>query len=472
MTNSQTVDGAPSILTGTVAGQKFRGLVTFRPFLMGHAVAQAEVIDMTLRGIGERQVVVRVQESAPCYTMMHDVFVGEALETNPPQIYKNAGLAGPGGGGHDAPAAPPTERRTKPRTDLPFTGEPVIQTANHSYVGIVEAIGPGVRRVKVGDRVIVGPTPYCGVCYHCLDNSTEMCQIMFGQQNEWTTAIADTEDGKPVYPFLGIGGMSELTVAWEENVVPVYTDLSSRDLSLLGCQLASGLAVGLSRMQIHAGANVVIFGAGVVGASSILSAVACSAGQIIVVEPIAYRRELALKLGATAVLDPWAEGDNLLNRISELCAPRTSNRFAGGYPASFMSRAGADFAIDAVGAETYPVAEGIEKSPDPTGILPFQQTYGCTRIGGNVMWLGLADGDVAMSPQMLAMTGKIIWPGQQAGINFLRDIPRFISLMETGAINYKPIYDDNTVYGLDDSLEAIRKIGERSVLTTVVSMNQ
>lgn len=456
------VEGAPAFNKGAVAGQEFRALMTYKPAIMGPAVKEAELVTLKLKGIGERQVVVRVEASAPCYTMMHDVFITESLETNKPEVFRASGLGGQA-------ENPTSERRTIPRTDLPFTGEPVRHTANHSYVGVVEAIGPGVRRVKVGDRVIVGPTTYCGTCYQCLHGATELCQIMFGQQGEWTTPIAETEDGDDVLAFLSIGGMSELSVAWEENLIPVFSELPALDLSLLGCQLAAGLAVGMSRMKIEPGSNVVIYGAGAVGASVILSAVACRADQIIVVEPIAYRRRLALELGATTVLDPWELGDGLVPRIQELTKPRTSNRFAGG-GGSMMIPGGGDYSIGAVGADVFPAGEGVEKSPDPTAVLPFQQTYASACMGGNVMWLGLANGDVALPPQFMAMTGKIIWPGQQAGINVLRDVPRMISLMETGAINYKALFDGPT-YSLDKSMEAIRAIGERTVLTTVVEMN-
>ena len=48
----------------------------------------------------------------------------------------------------------------------------------HGGVGVVEAVGPEVRRVQVGDRVCVSGTPQCGSCYHCLRGRADICQLL------------------------------------------------------------------------------------------------------------------------------------------------------------------------------------------------------------------------------------------------------------------------------------------------------
>ena len=60
----------------------------------------------------------------------------------------------------------------------------------------------------------------------------------------------------------------------------------------------------MTNAPVEVASDVVIFGAGPVGLASVMGAKVKGASRIIVVEPIPYRRDLALKLGATDVVDP------------------------------------------------------------------------------------------------------------------------------------------------------------------------
>src|SRR5207249_4828660 len=153
-----------------------------------------------------------------------------------------------------------------------------------------------VRRVQVGDRVIVNVLPHCGQCYGCLRG--RRCMAFNAG-----VPFADTEDGTPVIGSLNVGGMAELMVPYEESVVPVFTSVPPAQLSLLHC--VSGCGLGMTTtMGVFRGSDVAVFGAGPVGLSSMQGARILGAKQIIAVEPIKVRRDLALKLGATTALDP------------------------------------------------------------------------------------------------------------------------------------------------------------------------
>ena len=56
-------------------------------------------------------------------------------------------------------------------------GEPEVP--NHCGFGVVEAVGPMVKRVQVGDRVVVAGTSQCGQCYQCLQGRPDYCQFTF-----------------------------------------------------------------------------------------------------------------------------------------------------------------------------------------------------------------------------------------------------------------------------------------------------
>src|SRR6185436_15430706 len=120
-------------------------------------------------------------------------------------------------------AAPPSRRRINDMA--------VIQ--GHGGIGVVEAVGPEVRRVQVGDRVCVSGTPQCGVCYRCLRGRSDMCQFLSAIGPDDLVPIADLDDGTPVYENSHIGGLAELMVTFEEWIVPIFTKLPAADVGMV-----------------------------------------------------------------------------------------------------------------------------------------------------------------------------------------------------------------------------------------------
>src|SRR5207244_7460017 len=127
-------------------------------------------------------------------------------------LQANAGGAAPAGAGGGQRGAAPAAGAAGPGG-----GRAVIQ--GHGGVGVVEAVGSEVRRVKVGDRVCVSGTPQCGSCYQCLRGRSDMCQFLGRQGPNDLVPIADMRDGTAVYANSHIGGLAELMVTFEEWVV-------------------------------------------------------------------------------------------------------------------------------------------------------------------------------------------------------------------------------------------------------------
>jgi S-(hydroxymethyl)glutathione dehydrogenase/alcohol dehydrogenase len=408
----QAVTGqAPAQLTGAQAGRKFKAFV--------RRGTGASVEELKLFPIQPREVLVRTQASAVCYTI-----VGGALATTPVQ-----------------------------QASIP----------NHSGMGVVEAVGPLVKRVQIGDRVVIPGTPQCGVCYQCLHGRADWCQFL---DTAPAHPLAEMSDGTKIFEQAGLGGLSEIMVVPEEYCCPVFTDLPAEQLTLLGDTVGTGLAAGRDLVQIEPGWNVVVQGAGPVGMGAIQAARLANAGQVIVIEPIKARREIAMKVGGTIALDPNAEGNGLVARIRSLCKATTDRRYAGGRLTTNAVPDGADFVINAVGSDWFPPK--TEVGPDPTAILPLQQCFDFTRAGGHIVMLGVAwRGNVSFNAAQFSNRGRTFYSGQQGGLNMLRDIPRYVKLIEKGVIDMQSMV--TKTYPIEQTREAIQAVGDRTVLGAVIT---
>jgi S-(hydroxymethyl)glutathione dehydrogenase/alcohol dehydrogenase len=262
--------------------------------------------------------------------------------------------------------------------------------------------------------------------------------------------------------------MSELMAVFEEYCVPIFSDLPAAQLTLLGDQLSSGFAAGHAEMHFQPGSDVVVFGAGPVGLGVVQAGRVTGAGQVIVIDPIRYRRELAMKLGASTTLDPVAEGDGLVERVRELCRGPNDRRFAGGVnwgrAANAVMARGADYVVEAAGLQAFPPK--TEAQPDPTNVKTVQQAWDCTRMGGHVMLMGLTLLPVSFPGASLALFGRTIHPGQQGGLHVMRDIPRYVKLIERGIIDAESVITKR--YTLDQSRQAVQDTADRTIITGVI----
>ena len=409
-TGAQAQADAPAVATGSVAGRPFRALV--------RSGAAASVEDLRLREIEPRQVLVRTTASCGCYTITRSVL---------------------GDRHYDTPTIP-----------------------NHSGFGIVEAVGAEVRRVREGDRVLVCGTPECGACYQCLHGNPEACNYLNSQL--FNGPIADMADGSGVVQQGAIGGLSELMVAMEEYCIPLFTDLPDDQLSLLGDTLAAGLSSALTYGRVEPGSDVVIFGAGPIGLAATQGALSQSAGQIIVIEPVAYRREKALELGATTVFDPNVGTDTLVERVREMCYGPTDRLDAGGRYGPGYRYGGADFVIEASGGDLFPPA--VETGPDTTGLLALRQAWDITRGGGHLTLLAAGQqGEISFPPARFCLSTRSIHGGQMGGMHPMRDAPRYVKMIERGSIDAAALI--TATWPLDGVVEGFRKVADRTELGVV-----
>ena len=421
-------------------GRKFRGWIS-----RGTGAGRTTLQDLTLRPISGRQVVVRTEATNLCYSNVTDVL------GLPPMNFGQAN------------ARP----QPVPPAFLALANRALIQ--GHGGVGIVEAVGPEVRRVQVGDRVCVSGTPQCGSCYQCLRGRADMCQFLGRQGPNDLIPIADMRDGTPVYANSHIGGLAELMVTFEEWVVPIFTKAPAAQLGMV-CSCVSVAGLGCSTSQVLAlvepGSIVAVVGCGPLGLSAVQGARISGASRIIAVEPIRVRRELALKVGATHVLDPNAEGDKLVDKVRELSNSPGTRLWAGGRDSGgILAGAGPDFVVEAVGADR--AKPKLESGPDPTGILPMRQAYEMCAPGGHIITTSLPSGTISLPAVLFSIGGRTHHAGQAGGASPMRDIPRFVEMLDRGQ------YDANslatTVVPIERMLEAYQEVVDRTTVTAIMT---
>jgi S-(hydroxymethyl)glutathione dehydrogenase/alcohol dehydrogenase len=439
---------AQSQSAGVVTGQRFRAWVS-----RGSGRGRTTLEELTLRSIGGRQVVVRTEATNLCYSNVGPVLGIQPNVGSPP---------GAPASGAARPAAPPG-----PAGFGRLSQMALIQ--GHGGVGIVEAVGPDVRRVQVGDRVCVSGTPQCGACYQCLRGRSDMCQFLGRQGPDDLVPIADMRDGTPVYANSHIGGLAEKMVTFEEWVVPIFTNAPAAELGMVcSCVSVGGLGATTSQnvALVEPGSIVAVVGCGPLGLSGIQGARISGASTIIAIDPIRTRREVALGVGATHVLDPNAEGTRLVERVRELSSGPNDRLWSGGRDSGgLLGGAGADFVLEAAGADAVPPK--LEAGPDPTGILPLRQAYEMTAPGGHLVTTSLPRGMLSLPAVLFTIGGRTHHAGQAGGCNPMRDIPRFVELLDNG--QYNALALATTVVPIDQMMEAYEAVAYRTTVTAIMT---
>ena len=432
------VGGAALVVpAGTLSGQQRSGppgpaARTFRAWVSrGTGAGRTTLQELTLRPIGGRQVVVRTEATNLCYSNTTTVL----------------GLPGMFAG--------------------PLTRMAIID--GHGGVGVVEAVGPEVRRVQVGDRVCVSGTPQCGNCYQCLRGRADMCQFLGRQGPNDLVPIADMRDGTPVYASSHIGGLAELMVTFEEWVVPVFTKATAVELGMVcSCVAVAGLGTATSQTlaSIAPGSTAAIVGCGPLGLSAVQGARIAGASKIIAIDPIRARRDLALKVGATDVLDPNVEGDRLVAKVREMTSTPNNRLWSGGRDSGgLLGGSGADFVIEGVGADR--AKPKLEAGPDPTGVGPMRQAYEMCAPGGHVITTSLPNGTISFPAVFFAIGGRTHHAGQAGGANPMRDIPRFVAMLDSGQYDAKALA--TTVVPMERMLEAYEEVVYRTTVTAILA---
>lgn len=171
--------------------------------------------------------------------------------------------------------------------DGEFPPAPYPLIPGHEFAGEVVAVGTGVTGVRVGDRVAVDPSLFCGRCVYCSRQRGNLC-------TDWG-AIGDTVDG----------AFAEYVSVPAGNACPVPESLTWAAAALV--EPLSCVVHGLRRLAIRPGSELLIVGAGTIGLLLLQAARRSGAATVAVVDLDAGRRALASRLGADTVAGSVAD---------------------------------------------------------------------------------------------------------------------------------------------------------------------
>ncbi len=184
---------------------------------------------------------------------------------------------------------------------------PTPMVLGHEGSGVVEQVGEGVAGLSPGDRVVLSWSPSCGECADCRRGRPAAClalqrAIAAGTLLDGRTGLS--LDGQPVYRGTATGALAERVVVSASVALPIGEGVPLDQAALLGCAALTGVGAALFAARVEPGSSVLVVGAGGVGQFVVQGARIAGAGAIVCVDPLAARRELAARLGATATADP------------------------------------------------------------------------------------------------------------------------------------------------------------------------
>jgi NDMA-dependent alcohol dehydrogenase len=284
------------------------------------------------------------------------------------------------------------------------TQHPLPVVPGHEGAGIIEAVGEGVTRIQPGNHVVLNWAPNCGHCFYCLRGKPNLCDTFIGPI--WAGVLLDGTPrlswrGQPVYHFSALAAFAQYAVVPQETCVVIQNDAPMSVAALVGCAVTTGIGAVMHTAQVQAGDRVAVFGCGGVGLSIIMGARLVGAQQIIAIDRVPQKLEMAHRLGATDVID--ASEVNPIESVRRLTHGR-----------------GADVAFEAVGLPQLQV-ECVEAA----------------RPGGKAVLVGLSPMGTRteLSGATIVRQEKIVMGSYYGSAHTARDFPLILDLYMAGQLD-------------------------------------
>ncbi|TSD94098.1 NDMA-dependent alcohol dehydrogenase [Skermania sp. ID1734] len=176
----------------------------------------------------------------------------------------------------------------------------------HEGAGVVEAVGPATAGFAEGDHVVFSFLPVCGRCTWCARGLQNLCDLgaflatgcRFDDPGSFRLSLA----GKPVGQLAALGTFCERIVVSTASAIKIDPSIPLDVACLTGCGVGTGWGAAVNSAQVRPGQVVIVMGIGGIGINAVQGAAHAGADAVIAVDPVEFKRDSALKLGATHAL--------------------------------------------------------------------------------------------------------------------------------------------------------------------------
>lgn len=304
---------------------------------------------------------------------------------------------------------------------------PVI--LGHEASGVIEEVGPGVSKDRIGENVILNITPGCGICRYCALGQTYNCNSVveaFTKGTMFDGTCRFHMDGKDVHHLALAASWSEYTVVPSKGAVPISKDVDLETAALLSCAVTTGVGSVINTAKVRPGDSVLVFGCGGVGLNVLQGARLVSAFPIIAADKNPKKKDSALHFGANHFIDTSIE--------------------------------------DPVKAVKNITGEGVDYAFEVTGHAEIAElAYKTIRRGGTVVLVGQpGEAELAGFPPFgLSQYDQKIIGSMIGSIRPFVDYPKLLQLAKAGLINLKDLI--SVKMPLKDINLALKKLEEGNV---------
>ena len=324
--------------------------------------------EVELEGPGEGEVLVEVRAAGLCHS---DLSVVEGLRKRP----------------------------------LPIVG-------GHEGAGIVREVGRGVVGLVPGDHVAMAAVAGCGTCRVCLQGRPGLCTAVSGARNEGLLATGSRRlrlaDGGRLNHYSGISVYAQYAVVAPQSLVKIPKEVPLDVAALFGCAVVTGAGAVFNSARVPAGASVAVIGLGGVGLTSVMAAREAGAAQIIGIDVLPSKFDLARAVGATDCVD--ARDPQAVQQVLDL------------------SHGGVDFAFEISG-----------------NLVALEMAQKITVRGGEVVGVGVGKATATFTVAHLPWVTeeKVLRGSLMGGGVPQKDIPRYADLFLQGRLPVDRLRSDH-----------------------------